>query len=37
MTEREEALKALSRMREILRDVDIKSVVEHVREGRRIS
>ena len=37
MTEREDALQALRRMREILREVDIKKVVEHVREGRRTS
>lgn len=33
--EREEALHALRRMREILRGVDTKRVVEHIREDRR--
>ena len=32
--EREEALQALRRMREILREVDTKRVVEHIREDR---
>jgi post-segregation antitoxin (ccd killing protein) len=32
--EREEALHALRRMREILRQVDTKRVVEHIREDR---
>jgi hypothetical protein len=32
--EREEALRALGRMREILRQVDTKRVVEHIREDR---
>ena len=33
--EREEALQALRRMREILKKVDTKRVVEHIREDRR--
>jgi len=32
--EREEALRALRRMKEILRGVDAKSVVKHIREDR---
>jgi post-segregation antitoxin (ccd killing protein) len=32
--EREEALQAIRRMREILREVDTKRVVEHIREDR---
>jgi hypothetical protein len=32
--EREEALQAIRRMKEILRDVDTKRAVEHVREDR---
>lgn len=33
--ERDEALQALRRMREILKKVDTKRVVEHIREDRR--
>lgn len=32
--EREEALQAIRRMKEILREVDTKRVVEHIREAR---
>lgn len=34
--EREEALQALRRMREILREVDTKRVVENIREARSV-
>lgn len=32
--EREDALKAVKRMKEIVKDIDVKKVVEHIREDR---